>query len=67
MMDCNSMANPMVANMKSFVDFDLIVPFMYRQLIASLMYSVKTRLGICFTVNTLSHTWCSLGRFIQAY
>lgn len=55
-MDCKPMTTPIVANLKSSVDFssDLIDPFGYRQLIVSLMYFVNTRLDICFVVNTLS-------------
>ena len=51
MMDCNSMATPMDVNLKlrnSAFDSDLIDPTMYQQLIGSLMYSIKTRLDICF-------------------
>jgi hypothetical protein len=55
MMECKSMATPMVVNLKSFVDSDsdLIDPYVYRQLIGSLMYLVNTGLDICFAVNTL--------------
>ena len=58
MMDCKSMATPMVSNLKKLHDFDigsdLVDPTMYRQLIGSLIYLVHTRLDICFTVNALS-------------
>jgi hypothetical protein len=56
MMDYNSMATPMVMNLKILSDFssDLVDPTMYRQLIASLMYLLNTRLNICFAVNTLN-------------
>jgi hypothetical protein len=56
MMDCKSMATPMVTNLKLLSDSssDLVDPTMYRQLIRSLMYLVNTRPDICFAVNTLS-------------
>jgi hypothetical protein len=56
MMDCKSMATPMVTNLKFLSDSssDLVDPMMYRQLIGSLMYLVNTRPDICFAVNTLS-------------
>jgi hypothetical protein len=56
MMDCKSMATPMVTNLKLLSDSssDLVDPTMYRQLIESLLYLVNTRLDICFAVNTLS-------------
>jgi hypothetical protein len=50
MMDCKSMATPMVTNMKLLSDSssDLVDPTMYRQLIRSLMYLVNTRTNIFF-------------------
>jgi hypothetical protein len=56
MMDCKSMATPMVTNMKLLSDSssDLVDPTMYRQLIISLMYMLNTRTDICFVVNTFS-------------
>jgi hypothetical protein len=56
MMDCKSMATPMVMNLKLLSDSSsyLVDPTMYRQLIGSLMYLVNTRPDICFAVNTLS-------------
>jgi hypothetical protein len=56
MMDCKSMATPMVTNLNLLSDSssDLVDPTMYRQLIGSLMYLVNTRPDICFAVNTLS-------------
>jgi hypothetical protein len=45
MMDCKSMATPMMINLKLLSDSssDLVDPTMYRQLIGSLMYLVNTR------------------------
>jgi hypothetical protein len=56
MMDCKSMATPMVTNLKFLSDSssDLVDPTMYRELIGSLMYQVNTRSDICFAVNKLS-------------
>jgi hypothetical protein len=56
MMDCKSMATPMVTNLKLLSDSSsyLVDPTMYRQLMRSLMYLVNIRLDICFAVNTLS-------------
>jgi hypothetical protein len=52
MMDCKSMATPMLTNLKLLSDSssDLVDPTMYRQLIGSLMYLVNTKLNICFAV-----------------
>jgi hypothetical protein len=58
MLDCKSMATPMVLNQKklseSSSNSDLIDPTMYRQLIGSLMYLVNTRPDICYAVSALS-------------
>jgi hypothetical protein len=58
MMDCKSMATPMMTNLKklsdSASDSDLVDPTMYMQLIGSLMYLVNTRSDICFAVSSLS-------------
>jgi hypothetical protein len=58
MLDCKSMATPMVSNLKklseSSSDSDLIDPTMYRQLIGSLMYLVNTRPDICYAMSALS-------------
>jgi hypothetical protein len=58
MLDCKSMATPMVSNLKklseSSSDSDLIDPTMYQQLIGSLMYLVNTRPNICYAVSVLS-------------
>ena len=56
MMDCKSMATPMVTNLKLLSDIssDSVDPTMYIQLIGSLMYLVNTRPDIRFAANTLS-------------
>jgi hypothetical protein len=56
MMDCKSMATPMVTNLKKLRDSNStpVDASTYRQLIGSLMYLVNTRSNICFVVNTLS-------------
>jgi hypothetical protein len=56
MMDCKSMATPMMTNLKLLSDSssDLVDPTMYIQLIGSLMYLVNTMPNICFAVNALS-------------
>jgi hypothetical protein len=56
MMDCKSMATPMMENLNLLSDsyLDLVDPMMYRQLIGSLMYPINTRPDICFVVSTLS-------------
>jgi hypothetical protein len=43
MMDCKSVATPMLKNMKVLSDssLDFVDPTMYRQLIGSLMYLVR--------------------------
>jgi hypothetical protein len=55
MMNCRSMATPMVMNLKLLSDSssELVDPMMYRKLIGSLMYLINTRQNICFAVNTL--------------
>jgi hypothetical protein len=59
MMDCKSMATPMMTNLKklgdSALDSDLVDPTIYRQLIGSLMYMVTKRKDIFFAVSTLIH------------
>jgi hypothetical protein len=56
MMECKSMTEPMMINLKLLSDksSDLVNPMMYRQLIGSLMYLVNTKPDIFFAVNTLS-------------
>jgi hypothetical protein len=56
MLGCKTLATPMVPNLKQFVnlDSDLVDPFVYRQLIGSLIYLVNTKPDIYFAVNTLS-------------
>lgn len=56
MQDCRPMSTPMITSCRkidALEDKD-VDPTLYRQPIDSLMYLVNTRLGICFTVNTLS-------------
>jgi hypothetical protein len=57
MMDCKSMATPMVTDMTKLRDFvsDPVDSSMYRKLIGSLMYLVNTRPDIRFVVNTLTY------------
>ena len=54
MMDC--MTTPMALNLKLLSDAssDTVDATMCRQMIGSLMYLTKTRLDICFAMNTLS-------------
>lgn len=58
MMDCESMATPMVTNLKKLSDSAsksyLVDPIMYWKLIGSLMYLVNTWAKICFAVSTLN-------------
>jgi hypothetical protein len=56
MMDCKSMATPMVTDMRKLRDsnYDQVDSSLYRQLIGSLMYLVNTQPDICFSLNTLS-------------
>ena len=58
MMDCKSMATPMVSNLKKLHETtsctDSVDSMMYRQLIGSLLYLVHTRPNICFVVSALS-------------
>jgi hypothetical protein len=56
MMDCKSMATPMVTNLKKprDSDSDLVDSSLYQKLIGSLMYLVNTCPDIFFVVNTLS-------------
>jgi hypothetical protein len=56
MQEYRPMSTPMVTNWKK-IDASgskAIDPTLYKQLIGSLMYLVKSRLDICFVVNTLS-------------
>jgi hypothetical protein len=67
MMDCNSMATPMLTNLKKLSDStsysDLVDPTIYKQLIGSLMYLVNTRPNICFAVSTLGQFMVDLREF----
>jgi hypothetical protein len=58
MMDCKSMATPMMKNQKKLSDSasnsDLMDPTMCKHLIGSLMYLVNTRPDIFFAMSTLS-------------
>ena len=55
---CKPMPTPMVMNLKKLnktsSDLGEIDPHLYRQLIGSLMYLVKTRPDICYAVNVLN-------------
>jgi hypothetical protein len=53
MMDCKSMATPMVIDLRKLRDndFDLVDSSLYRSLIGSLMYLVNTKPDICPDVN----------------
>ena len=58
MIDCKSMATPMVSNLKKLHETasstDPVDSTMYRHLIGSLLYLVHTRPDICFAVSALS-------------
>ena len=49
-------------NMIHALEFELVDPTLYHQLIGSLMYLVNTRSNICFAVNTLSQFMVEPGR-----
>jgi hypothetical protein len=55
-MYCKSMDTPMNVDIRKVkvLDSDPVDPYLYRQLIGSLMYLVNTRPNIFFSVNTLS-------------
>jgi hypothetical protein len=58
MMDCKSMPTPIMMKLKNMNEassdsYD-IDPYVYRQLIRSLMYLVNTKPDICYAVNVLS-------------
>eukprot|EP00253_Pinus_taeda_P033053 PITA_33053 len=56
MQECRPMATLMITNWKKIdaLEDKNVDPFLYRQLIGSLMYLVNTRPYICYVVNTLS-------------
>ena len=56
MLDCKAVATPMDTNLKLLYDESskLVDMTQYRQSIGSLMYLKKTRLDICFAMNTSS-------------
>jgi hypothetical protein len=56
MLDCKAISTPMVANLKLLcvTTSETVDATIYKQMIGSLMYLTKTRLDICFVVNTLS-------------
>ena len=68
MMECKSMATPMVTNLKKLTEtasnLDLVDPTMHKQLIESLMYMVNTRLDICFAVSSLSQFMVELRQIL---
>ena len=53
---CKPMSTPMTTNFRKLdaSESELVDPTLYRQLIRSLMYLVKTRPDISFVVNTLN-------------
>jgi hypothetical protein len=53
MMDCKSMATPMVTNMNLLSDSSsyLVDLMMYRHLVGSLIYLVNTKSYICFAIH----------------
>ena len=56
MLECKAMATPMASNLKLLSDASSkkVNATIYCQMITLLMYLTKTRLDICFAVNTLS-------------
>ena len=56
MMDCKAMSTTMASNLKLLSDSSSksVDATMYRQMIRSLMYVMKTRPDFCFAMNTLS-------------
>ena len=58
MVDCKSVSTPMELNFKKLcgnaVGPDLGNPTEYQQLVGGLIFFVKSRLDVCFAVNTLS-------------
>jgi hypothetical protein len=78
MMECKSMAIPMMKNLKklsdSNLDSNLVDPTMYRKLIESLMYMVNIRPYIFFAVSTLiqfmvesNHFHCVVEKHVLRY
>lgn len=65
MMDCKSMATPMLTNLKKLSDYALdsylVDPTMYRKLIGSLMYLVNNRPYVFFVVCTLIQFMVEMG------
>jgi hypothetical protein len=56
MLECKSMNTPMERKLKLLVDTssELVHAMLYKQIIGSLMYLMKTKPNICFSLNTLS-------------
>ena len=58
MMDCKSMSNLMVSNLRKLLKYDIgldpMGPTLYKSFIGSSMYLIHLRPNICYTVNISS-------------
>ena len=63
MMYCKAMTIPMASNLKLLSDAssESVDAMLYHQMIGSLMYLMKTRPDICFSMNTLSQILTDMG------